>query len=190
VADEKNEVPPRRAPLPDLVALHERHRGLTPAICGNYAEAACVCLSRHHVPPSTDFEVSAQGGDGLRALAWSGADERQKRAWNNADDATRDGAYALALAAVEVEHELLAVERADTRTGADYYLGGGGVADLEAAVRLEVSGVDRGDAGEVATRLRRKVKQAKDGKSDLPAMACVVGFKARRIAMARVASDG
>ncbi|MCE7956437.1 MAG: hypothetical protein DYH06_00635 [Acidobacteria bacterium ACB2] len=162
---------------------------MTETVCRSYAEAASVALDRHHSPP-TDFHVTAEDGEGLRELAWMPTGARARAAWNNADDATRDGAYAVAAAAVEAEMGLFAVGRADTRTGADYYYASSPAPDLEAALRLEVSGIDRDGESEVRARLKRKLKQAKAGKSDLPAAACIVAFKARRIAIARLAADG
>jgi hypothetical protein len=53
--------------------------------------------------------------------------------------------------------------------------------DLEGCLRLEVSGTDRGTASAVARRLREKIEQTMVGKSNLPAMAGVVGFYAQLI---------
>jgi hypothetical protein len=89
------------------------------------------------------------------------------------------------LAAVEEWQGLVAIKRAETRTGADYYVGLVGQ-DFEKALRLEVSGVDRGDANEVSRRLQRKVEQARRGLSNLPAMAVVVGFQALLVSMRAV----
>lgn len=150
-----------------------------------YGDAARVCLSRHHDPP-IDVTIHNDDSQSVRTVSWDKPDVAVGRAWNNADDATTAGAYAVALAAVEAELGLLAVARADTRTGADYYLNTGALRDLEAAYRLEVSGVDHGTLGDINRRLREKVDQARRGKSNLPAIAAVVGFLARRIAIRRV----
>ena len=98
------------------------------------------------------------------------------------------GAYACALAAVELSDGLVAVHRAETRTGADYYIAAAGRAleDLEDCLRLEVSGVDRGEPSAVNQRLKEKLAQAAAGASNLPAMAGVVGFRARIIQLSRV----
>jgi hypothetical protein len=79
---------------------------------------------------------------------------------------------------------LAAVRRAETRTGADFYVVpvGKRPEDLKEWIRLEVSGTHL-DEADVQTRLRRKIKQAARGQSSLPAMAMVVGFKARLIAV-------
>jgi len=49
-----------------------------------------------------------------------------------------------------------------------------------------VSGVDRGDEQVVKNRLRQKSEQAARGNSSLPAVAAVVGFRERIVAVARV----
>lgn len=71
----------------------------------------------------------------------------------------------------------MALSRAETRTGADYYVGQPGSFDLEAAYRLEVSGIDAGDPTQARSRLREKLNQAAEGNSSLPAFASVVGFR-------------
>jgi hypothetical protein len=178
----EGEVPADAAPaLPALDRLHERHIGLTRSVCLSYAEAASVTLSCHHSSP-TVFSISSEVGHRQRSVRWSVPDERTCRAWANSDDSTRDGACALALSAMECELGWVALARAETRSGADYYVGR---ADMEGAHRLEISGTDRGDEGYFRRRLERKLRQASRGNSALPALACVVGFKIRQIVIAR-----
>ncbi len=85
-----------------------------------------------------------------------------------------------------VSEGLVAVHRAETCTGADWYIAPKGktVEDLEDCLRFEVSGVDRGNETAVAQRLKKKLKQAAAGDSNLPAMAGVVGFKAALVMLA------
>jgi len=80
--------------------------------------------------------------------SWVKPDQRTLNAWANDIDATEFGAYGVSLAAVEVAKGLLAFSRTRTLTVADYYLAPAGTApdDLENCLRLEVSGVDAGDA--------------------------------------------
>lgn len=111
------------------------------------------------------------------------------RAWANDDDATENGAYALVLAAIEEELGVVAIHRAPTKTGCDYYLGTTTAEDelnLESAVRLEVSGVDHGPLSAVRVRLAQKVNQAARVPSNLPAMAGVAGFRVRRVLLRNV----
>ena len=116
-------------------------------------------------------------------VTWELTGERVKGAWANETDTTEAGAYACVLAAVELLYGMVAVRRAETRTGADYYIAlpGTRADDLENLIRLEVSGVDRGTPSDVVRRLNDKLEQAARGNSNLPAIAGVVGFRARLI---------
>jgi hypothetical protein len=173
-----------------LESLHERHIGLTPSLAGTYFEAASVCLDRHHTSP-VEVEIARNGGTTTRQVDFQKPDARVLDAWANDIDTTENGAYGVCLAAVEVEEQLVAVRRAENLTGADWYVAPIGTepGDLEHCLRLEVSGVDSGDRSTVAARLRQKVDQARRGASNLPAIASVVGFKQRAVAIQRV-SDG
>jgi hypothetical protein len=167
--------------------LSARHAGVSQGVSSSYAEAVCVCLDRHHTSPA-EFQVKDNGRIDQASAEWNRADERTKRAWANSDDATEAGAYGLALAAIEIMRGLVAVRRAETRTGADYYLGAPGAVmdDLEASVRLEVSGTDNGGEAVINGRLRQKLEQASKGRSNLPAIASVVGIGALQIVSADV----
>jgi hypothetical protein len=163
-----------------LDAMHERHRALTPYIAGGYREAASVCLARHHTSP-VEIRLSDNGNEAVAELAWEPPDPRTLDAWANATDATEAGAYGCVIAAVELLRSRYAVRRAETGTGADYYVGpiGSGQSDLEDCLRLEVSGVGTGEYRDVSKRLLEKVRQAQQGHSSLPAMAGVIGFSAK-----------
>jgi hypothetical protein len=112
-------------PALPLHDMSERHRGLTRALAESYLEAARVSLDRHHEPPQA-FDLHKSPYASLEILAvlveWEPPDQRCREAWANQDDATRDGAYACALAATEFMLGLYAIRRAETRTGADYYV--------------------------------------------------------------------
>jgi hypothetical protein len=167
--------------------LHERHTGLTAALGGVFYEAACVCLSRHHGSP-VDVEVRRGEGTSVCELAFRAPGERERNAHANVIDATEQGAYGVSMAAVEETESLVVVRRAETLTGADWYVGPPGTPaeDLESCYRLEVSGTDTGSLSTIETRLCQKAQQTRDGKSNLPAIASVVGFKQRVVAIRKV----
>jgi hypothetical protein len=164
----------------NLDSMHERHRALTEAVAATYGEAASVCLSRHHTSP-VSITVSDNGTESRAELVWNLPDARTLGAWANTTDTTEAGAYGCVIAGVEHIRGLFAVRRAETGTGADYYVGpdGFGEEDLEGCLRLEVSGVDGGNREVVLTRLGAKVRQAQRGDSNLPALAGVIGFSAK-----------
>ena len=173
-----------------LEALHERHTGLTASLGGTFLEAASVCLSRHHDSP-VDMKVVCNGGASTQSVEFPKPDVRALNAWANDIDTTESGAYGVSLAAVEIEEKLVAVRRAETLTGADWYVApiGAEPGDLENCFRLEVSGVDVGGQSVVDARLRQKIAQTRRGASNLPAIASVVGFKERAIAIQRVSDE-
>lgn len=169
-----------------FAGLSQRHFGVTESIALVYEEAARVCLGRHYQSPQ-QMVLRDENKELNCSVEWADVDPRTNQAWANRDDATRDGAYGIALAAIELSRGLVAVRRAETRTGSDYYLGlpGESPEDLEASVRLEVSGMDAGTLSAMGTRLRQKIAQAEAGNSNLPAIATVVGF----LALAILTSD-
>lgn len=172
-------------PLLTLDALHERHTGLTPALADTYTEAACVCLARHHEPPVT---MSLQHGehDHTRLVYFAIPDQRVLNAHANETDATEAGAYGVSLAAIEAVAGLVAVRRAATLTGADWYIAPRGTSadDFENCIRLEVSGLNAGAISDIKRRLRQKLAQAGRGASNLPAIAAIIGFKALMVVIA------
>jgi hypothetical protein len=175
-----------KPPLP-LDDLASRHPGLTLAIAESYLEAASVCFHRHHESP-VDVSVEHDPMAVVCVAKWNGPTERTQNAWANEIDTTEGGAYGVSLAAVELLHGMVAVKRAQTLSGADYYIGPAGepVEDLESCLRLEVSGTDRGDRSDIRGRLVEKKNQLRKGQSNLPALAAVVGFRELVVALASV----
>lgn len=173
-----------------LESMHERHTGLTPALGSTFFEAASVCLSRHHDSP-IEVEIVCNGSNSTRMVEFQKPDTCVSNAWANEIDTTECGAYGVCLAAVEVEERLVAVKRAETLTGADWYIAPIGTEpdDLEHCFRLEVSGIDAGDRSVVKARLRQKVDQTRRGASNLPAIATVVGFKEKAIVIQKVSDS-
>lgn len=169
-------------PLLPLENLANRHYGLIDPIAEGYLAAARVCLDRHHQSP-VNILIANATGEKRAVIRWEKADDRTRGALNNETDTTEAGAYACIIAAVELSEGMFAVRRAETGTGADYYVApaGKGLDDLEDCWRLEVSGTDKGNAAAVARLLKRKVLQARSGNSNLPALAGVIGFEVLNI---------
>jgi hypothetical protein len=141
-------------------------------------------LARYHQPPVI-FSVNNAGNKLDRTVDFLIPDKRTSNANANEIDATEAGAYGLSLAAVESVAGMVAVSRAETRTGADWYIAPTGelLEDLESCIRLEVSGISAGNSSDVNRRLKEKIAQAAKGTSNLPAIAAVVGFKVLEVAI-------
>lgn len=172
-----------KKPILRFLDLSLRHVGVSNSVAGSYGEAACVCLDRHHLSPQNFHISDSDRFDGEAIAEWTTSDARTRNVWANRDDATRDGAYGVAIATVELTRGLFALGRAETRSGADYYLGTSNeiVEDYENAVRLEVSGTDQCDENSMRTRLKQKVAQLGKGDSNLPGIAVVVGFSTIKV---------
>lgn len=167
----------------ELEGLQKTHPGLTENLAGSYSEAAAVVFERHHTSPFEIQIVDSRGNIERRVVSPPSPDATMRAANANANDAIAAAAYCVSLAAVEAREQLVAVGRAETGTGADWYLAPPGVPreDLEDCYRLEVSGVESGDMSRVRGRLKEKVAQTRRGASNLPALASVVGFKERYV---------
>jgi len=126
------------------------------------------------------------------ALEWELPSARARAGWANHPEATEHGACALVLASVESALGLVAISRAETRSGADYYVApvGSDPTEMESAIRLEISGVDSGSVRLLYGRVRRKIEQVLRGTGDLPAFVGVVGFGCKRIVLEAVEDSG
>jgi hypothetical protein len=174
-------------PLLPLANMAARHHGLIEPIAEAYLAAARVCLDRHHTSP-IPIGIHNSTSEIHATVQWEKADDRTRGALNNEIDTTEAGAYACIIAAVELSEGLFAVRRAETSTGADYYVApaGKGLDDLEDCFRLEVSGTDRGNKKAVQRLLQRKLQQARVGNGNLPALAGVIGFEVLTILIEHV----
>jgi|ERR1017187_7837542 hypothetical protein len=108
-------------PLLPLENLAARHYGLIEPIAGGYLAAARVCLDRHHQSP-VNIRIKNATEEKRATVEWERADDRTSGALNNETDTTEAGAYACIIAAVELSESMFAVRRAETGTGADYYV--------------------------------------------------------------------
>jgi hypothetical protein len=170
-----------------LSDLHQRHPGLTPAMAQMFFEAASICLSRHHSRPN-DLQIRFLEGVETQAVVdWQAPTPGLKAAYANTIDTTEWGAYGVSLAAIELKG-LVAVQRAETLSGADYYVApiGSEIDDLEEALRLEVSGTDTAGSAGCYSRLQKKIDQTKNAAHDIPAVASVVGFCQKLVLVSEV----
>lgn len=161
--------------------LHLVHPGISPGVAAALAEAARVCLDRHHEPP-VEMDIEDDQGSETVSMTWTPADDRTHGAWANELDATRDGAYACTSAGLKQRTGLLTVRRAESETGADYFVAPAETAtDRTTWIRLEVSGVNHGNRAVIARRLREKLSQLRKASASSPGIAGVVGFRERVI---------
>jgi hypothetical protein len=185
-----NDDPPRTMQVLDIYNLHVRHPGMAREITDNYAVNAAVCMERHRSSPRVwSVQMDQTLAEGY-LVVWNPPTPAQLRSCANQDDATRDGAYGLALAAVDAHAGFVALRRAEGRSGVDFYLIPDGAEisdshdidiDRDDLVGLEVSGIDDDTDRVVRARVREKVEQVRAGKSSGPSIVGVVGFRTARV---------
>ena len=173
----------------DLREGNDAH-DLTPALWTSWKEAAAVTLDTFHTKSPQTCVVSPEQGEDVSArLHWRRADERARRSHANITDATETGAYAVATLAVFAVGGWRVIGRTPTESGADLWLAREGD-DPNAQVRLEVSGVAKGEgqagAAVLRARLAQKVAQVAAGKATEPGIAVVVGFQLVRVLISGV----
>lgn len=168
--------------LLDLDMLAERCVRLAPSKVRALVEAAAVMLDKFHRSPApgmlyvVDWESMKATAEHHVHLCWTPPNEQSRDTHANELDATEEGAYAVAFAAV-MSRGYRIVRRAHHGSGADFILAREGEPDNDYH-KLEVSGVARGNIDELAQRLVVKMEQVSGGDMDRPGLAVVVGFKA------------
>jgi hypothetical protein len=174
----------------DLRKPGNAHR-MTPASWKVRAEAAAVTLERFHAapPPPKSCALCPEGEREVPAtLSWKPADDRERSTHANENDATEDGAYAIAMLAVHAIGQWRVTARTHQGSGSDFRMVRDGAEDD--FMRLEVSGVaqrtSQAGAATLTARLREKVAQLGNGDLDRPGMAVVVGFEAARVLLSKV----
>lgn len=189
---------PRVASLPKrrkqirLPSLSKRHPGLSPGTADHIATAAAVCLARFHELPPSALKASADGKAATYELVWRYPSTPERASHRNDEDATRDGAYAVAIGVADAHLGMWTIGRAESRTGSDWYLRSKASLertfdlDAEDVVRFEVSGISDDNDARVRERVRRKTDQVRAGQSRHRGIVAVVGFRTPRVVLRAV----
>ena len=174
---------------PDLPihGMAQRHPGLSEAAAAYLVEALRVCLDRHHTSPTT-FAILTEDGESSTRINWESADQTMQASHRNELDATRDGAYACVIAALELVSGLVVISQAWHGSGADFYVAPPNTDrnDLELLTRLEVSGIDHGSQPLLAARVREKLEQLAAADPRGPGIAGVALFSERWVRFAEM----
>jgi hypothetical protein len=140
------------------------------------AQAAVVCLD--HEAHTSGVHLKVEGTSTVTfSLSWSeDVTEAKRRFWNDLEDATQQGAYAVAILLIRALTGYTVIERSRKGTGFDWWLGSEDNL-FQGKARLEVSGILHGTARRINSRIKARTGQTK--RSDdlaLPAFVVVVEF--------------
>ena len=99
--------------------------------------------------------------------------------YNNSKYTTEQAAYGIAFLIIQELTDYTVIERSRRGTGFDYWLGKKGDNNelpFQNAVRLEVSGIRKGDDSRIKARIKQKLEQVSPTDGTLPAYIVVVEF--------------
>ncbi|MGP0069161.1 MAG: hypothetical protein ACLQGP_36875 [Isosphaeraceae bacterium] len=148
---------PSEAKRLELDQLRKGYPCLMPESGARLACAGAICLEeRKHrkgviLVVTGDFEASFR-------LGWPRTSLQVRNEWADPQEATEDGACAVAILLVDVLTEYHVVQRSWKTTGFDYWIGPKKKAGLllQKTARLEVSGIRDGTTNDINKRVRKK----------------------------------
>jgi hypothetical protein len=159
----------------DLDELGHGMPGLSPRAGAALAEAASVCLDDAGHPIPVALLVDGDHSESLD-LTWSAVSDQHRRTWADEQYTTEQGAYGVAILVVRLARGHTVLERSRKGTGFDYWMGEDDGTLFASKARLEVSGIRRGDPGQVSARAKQKTEQIGVSSGLLPGIVLVVEF--------------
>lgn len=162
-----------------LTELAKGLPGVTPAFGETLAEAGAICFESQNHSNGVELEVNGTF-EARYQVFWQQVTEQMVRCWNDAEDATEQGAYGVAILLMLDLTDYTVIQKSRKGTGFDYWLGRAEDSEelpFQKAARLEVSGIRSGDDRLVRARVNQKLKQvAPSNITYLPAYIVVVEF--------------
>jgi hypothetical protein len=165
-------------PVLDLSELQQGLPAITPAFGAALCEACAICfIDQGH---RSGVALSIEGGfTGTFMLLYPEVTDQMQRCWNDQEYTTEQAAYGVALMLIQQLIGLTIVERSRRGTGFDYWLGepsSSSERPFQKAARLEVSGIRKGSAQQVRTRVKLKMAQVKPTDALAAAYVAVIEF--------------
>lgn len=146
------------AELWNLNSLISGRPGLTPAEAASLMEAAAVCFDVNQQTSPVPITLTGEFA-GTPALAFPEPTSQTRRTHADLPRAVERGACAVAALVCERQLGLSIVEQSRRGKGFDYWLGHNDDALFQWKARLEVSGILKGNTGQVQKRLREKLNR-------------------------------
>lgn len=151
---------------------------ITPSFGAALAEACAVCLEEQN--HSQGVAITVDGDFKAKfELYWQPVTEQMLRCWNDEEFTTEQAAYGIAFLILRELTDLTVIERSRKGTGFDYWLGYLDTDEelpFQDKVRLEVSGIRKGNLARVKARVKQKKEQTKVSDGIFPAYIIVVEF--------------
>ncbi|MTJ53224.1 hypothetical protein FJR38_11505 [Anabaena sp. UHCC 0253] len=161
-----------------ITKLQKGLPAITPAFGATLAEACAVCL--HNQSYNQGIELTVKGEfTTFFNLYWQEVTDQMLRCWNDNEYTTEQAAYGIAFLIIQELTDYTVIERSRRGTGFDYWLGkkdDNNELPFQNAVRLEVSGIRKGENNRIKARIKQKLEQVSPTDGTLPAYIVVVEF--------------
>lgn len=160
-----------------VLPLESGNSGLLDSMAGFMGACAAVCLDKQRHRSGVTMGVEGDCDSRFR-LTWEPLTDKHYRSCADLQEATEYGAYGLAILVVREATGKTALERSAKGPGFDFWVGDETDDDLpfHGLTRLEVSGILRGGAKEIESRVRNKKAQVSPSDAEGPAIIVVVEF--------------
>ena len=165
----------KTVPEINLESLYEGMPAVTPAYGKCLAEAGAVCLDEVGHQCGVELQVKGLHKTKYRLL-WPEVTPQMKNCYNDLQDSTENGAYGLAFLLIKQLTDYTVIQRSRKGPGFDYWLGREGNSLFQNTARLEVSGILKGTASKIASRVKQKLAQVSPSDGTSPAYIVVVEF--------------
>lgn len=163
----------------NLQSFNQGLPAITPAFGAAIAEASAICLTDEAHKPGVALEVEGEFSTTFK-LDWQPVTEQTRRCWNDEEYTTEQAAYGVAFLLILQLTNLTVIERSRKGTGFDYWLGtqdSTATLPFQRMVRLEVSGIRKGNRSQINARVKQKTEQTRASDAQgLPAYIIVVEF--------------
>jgi hypothetical protein len=151
---------------------------ITPAFGAALAEACAICFTNQGHTQGVEITVKGSFTEVFK-LYWQEVTDQMLRCWNDSEYTTEQAAYGIAFLVIQELTDYTVIERSRRGTGFDYWLGKKSdnyELPFQNAVRLEVSGIRKGDESRIKSRVQQKLQQVSPSDGILPAYIVVVEF--------------
>ncbi|MBK5276937.1 MAG: hypothetical protein JJE30_18075 [Desulfuromonadales bacterium] len=165
----------KNSPEINLESLYEGMPAVTPAYGRSLAEAGAVCLDEVGHQSGVEFQVKGLHKTKYKLL-WPAVTPQMKNCYNDLQDSTEYGAYGIAFLLLKQLTNYTVIQRSKKGPGFDYWLGKEGGTLFQDKARLEVSGILKGTASKIASRVKQKLTQVAPSDGTFPAYVVIVEF--------------
>lgn len=167
-----------------LSSLQSGCPGITPTLGKMLTEACSVVLDSLKAESPTTFNFT-KSFSGSMNVYWDAVDDQMRRSYDDLQEATEEGAVAIATLIILNLTEFTIVKRSRKGTGFDYVLGDKVDPLFQRRGCLEVSGI-RENPTELNSRCKEKITQVEDKlKERIPVFVIVVEFSTAEVAVIR-----